>query len=309
MIERSSPMRLISDFSIKQIDSDFLIFKRFGKCVCSLEGDTARLFQLYYEGKTRHQAESELGLPCLQAAEEQLRDQGLLAPDVLPRIPQDQLTRIELANEVLVYHPVQGTAMLLNQTIAALLPQCDGETTVELAIDALSKKFEIAPDTAEELLWASLKAMRDRGLFLAPLHHGLSRRAFLSRWAAAAALFPVIVSAAAPHAAVADSTTCIVNGDAGCQALFPGSTRVFTTCCPCTANATPPCPGDANCQRPYLKDGNNCLDDTPDTGGLTGCFVYIDSGHPFANAQDSCADARNSTQADTFGGYACCRCP
>ncbi|MCA9790916.1 MAG: PqqD family protein, partial [Candidatus Eremiobacteraeota bacterium] len=203
-------MRLVSDITIKQIESDFLIFKRFGKCVCHLEGDAARLFELYQSGKTRREAETDLGVASLEAAEAQLRDQGLLAPNVLPKLPHDQLTRIELSSELLVYHPLQATAMLLNDTIAAVLPQCDGETTVDQAVEALCKRFEIEPDAAEELLWASLKAMRDRGLFLAPLHHGVSRRTFLSRWAAAAALFPVIVSAAAPHAAVADSTTCIV---------------------------------------------------------------------------------------------------
>ena len=306
--------RVVAEVTVKELGDEIVLFRKYGKDVIALDSNLTKIYHLCADGASFSEALSSVTREDLFRGLSSLRERNLLAPDYLPSVNLEQWQSTEISNERLVYIAGLNQALLLDEVTNIVWTMCDGETTVDRAVENLRLRFSLDEEAAEEIVWAALANLSEKSLVLSPLPAALSRRSFVKRWATAAALFPVIASALTPSPAAASSTECIVNGNAGCAARFP-SGRV-DVCCPCTANPAPPCtdPGPNLAEVCVVfrnVDGTSCLDDS--LGGTPFCNTIEDFGVPGLtlagrNSQVDCAASRASAILSGFTAYTCCFC-
>ena len=120
----------------------------------------------------------------------------------MERMPErkEYLDFSELGSEVMVFDPQTEVAYCLNALAGQVLQACDGKTLKADVIRALN-----ASEQASDLLEFTLTELNEQGLLKEKVRHGLSRRSFLTKWGAAAAMLPIIASIQAPQEAHAQS--------------------------------------------------------------------------------------------------------
>ncbi len=130
-----------------------------------------------------------------------------------PAARRDQLIVEELKDEVLVYDLARDQANCLNTTAALVWKYADGKTSVSEIADKLSQNLGMLVDA--RVVWYALEQLGKKNLLqervTVPLQYsGMTRRDFLMKAGivGAAVAIPVIVSLAAPSAAMADTSQC-----------------------------------------------------------------------------------------------------
>ncbi|MCB1025400.1 MAG: PqqD family protein [Acidobacteria bacterium] len=130
-------------------------------------------------------------------------------------LPESRVEKIVVKNigdEILVYDLKSNRAHGLNRSISEVWRNCDGKTSIEEIAFRLSQRFdaEIGVDFVElalaELSNANLLIATDDTL----RSQKVSRRKVLLKYALPAVALPVIISIAAPQAAAAQSTACML---------------------------------------------------------------------------------------------------
>ena len=310
--------RLIADLTIEEVHDEILLFRTYGKDVLALTPQQTALFRLCQSGASLQAAKECLGDQATYEGLTALREMRLFAPSRLPNSAAVQhWIACEVGSETLVYKEHHAQAILLDPVTSQVWKMCDGVTQFEIALHNLKNHFQTSEPAAEELLWAALSHLRQHGLLVLALPAPMSRREFGKRWAAAAALFPILASASVPTPSAAASpscASCVLSG--GCAAAVPGRPGVLPVCC--TFDPTPPCPargfptGNSTvCVRSFNITGSSCLDDTLDPSPSF-CNVINDRapGNPQGgNAIVACANARANAIVAGFAGYQCAQCP
>ena len=306
--------RLIDDLTVEAVENELMVFRNFGKDVICLGPEETKIYDLCKRQSDFESALQIVTKDSLFEAIGNLRKAKLFVPERLPKADDSRWFSTVIEQEKILFDSRRNKSILLDPTSRLIWDMCDGETTVSEAISQLSECFGLPLPAAEEILWAALSSLRSEQLIVSPLPTVLTRRDFVQKWAAAAAVFPILTSVLLPVPAAANSTECITNGNTGCQARFPLG-RV-TVCCPCTPGPNPPCPpfgapGTGNsvvCTAGFIIDGNSCLDDSLAGFGVE-CNTISQSPRPGGNAQTNCAQARAAAISLGFGDYLCCECP
>lgn len=310
--------RVVHDLVLKELESDLLIFRNYGKDVTSLTSDQSTLFRLCKSRATYETAFQSLGKEATFSLLVQLQHERLLEPSHLPKVNQAAYLSTQMGKETLVYHSVNGEAILLDPVTSYVWSLCDGIQTSAEVSEALAARFEVSRETAEELLWVSLVSLREKELILVALPAPMSRREFGLKWAAAVALFPTIAAVTAPVPSAANSAGCVVQ-NAGCvSALASNGGRVKTAVTCCTFNATPPCnprgapSGNSDvCAVIYNRTGSSCLNDSLGRGAI--CNQLPDRVVGFTaqtlSSQVQCSNARAASITLGFSNYECAVCP
>ena len=310
--------RLVADLTIEEVQDEILLFRSYGKDVIALTPQQTTLFRLCQAGASLQAAKESLSDQATYEGLAALREMRLFAPSRLPNSAALQhWVACEVGSETLIYKELHAEAILLDPVTSQVWKMCDGVTQVDTALQKLKSHFQVSEQAAEELLWAALSHLRQHNLLVLALPAPISRREFAKRWAAAAALFPIVASAAVPTPSAAASpscASCVLSG--GCAAAVPGRPGVLPVCC--TFNPTPPCPtrgfptGNSTvCVRSFNITGTSCLDDTLDPAASF-CNVINDRapGNPQGgNAVVQCANARANAITAGFTGYQCAQCP
>lgn len=318
MKELDTLPRAIQDLVIKEIESDLLIFRNYGKDVTSLTSEQSTLFRLCKSRATYETAFQALGKETTFSLLVRLRDERLLEPSHLPKVNQSAYLSTPMGEEMLVYHSVNGEAILLDSVTSYVWSLCDGIQTTAEASAALAARFQVSREAAEELLWVSLVSLREKELILLSLPASMSRREFGLKWAAAVALFPTIAAVTAPVPSAANSAGCVVK-TAGCvTALASNGGRVKSSVTCCTFNNAPPCNprgapnGNSDvCTVVYNRDGSSCLNDSINRGAI--CNQVPDRVIGFTGqtltSQVQCSNARAASIVAGFSNYECAVCP
>jgi len=132
-------------------------------------------------------------------------------------------------------------AFCLNHTAAFVWQHADGETPVKQIAYLLQRKLKTPVD--ESVVWFTLEQLAKDGLLenkvAAPLvFAGMNRRELIKTLGKSAAVaLPLVMAITAPHAAHAQSVTCLSSGQSPCRG--PGS----RPCCSgltCSQFDTPP---------------------------------------------------------------------
>lgn len=120
-----------------------------------------------------------------------------------PRVRREGLVIEELGAEVLIYDTMNDQAHTLNRTAALVWKLCDGKRTVgEIAI-AASKGLQ--HPFSEQVVWFTLAKLDefqllDISLPIPKVMSGMSRREFITKFAVAAAVVPVVKTLKIPVA-------------------------------------------------------------------------------------------------------------
>jgi hypothetical protein len=272
--------------------------------------------------KDRAELAAQIGAQELDAALAKLSGQGFLAPEMMPQRVETLFTEID--GEGLLFHAASGKASRLDSTAAQVWKMCNHETSIDQAITTLAKDNSISEEAAEELLWAALGKLAKEGHLQNPeaLPKGTSRREFLTRFATAAALFPVVASAMAPQPVhAASGFRCYNTGPDGatsCSNAGLTGAAIIQNCRRCGPSGAE-CPATSFCMSTYRTVINGSCDGST-TGGVTdtfnaGVFCLATDG---ATRQQSCAAARLvtiggagnvGTAAEAGHFYQCCTCP
>ena len=229
-----------------------------------------------------------------------LRDRGVLASVHMPSRSTGAIVSAPMAGEVVVVS--SGRAYLLNPSAAQIFSACDGHTPVAEVAAQLSGEGADRP-AAEQAVWMGLEALQRSGLLgpEAVLPKASSRRSFLQRWGACAALVPLITSQVLPPPAAAVSA-CIQGGTPACNAAFPGR---ISSCVPCCGLAPCSCTGISFCVTRFTKTGAGCGADP--VGGGNFCASGLAAG---TSAQQACGGPSGAESFAANGStYICCQCP
>lgn len=155
-----------------------------------------------------------------------------------PLARNDELVVEELGDELLVYDLTRNEAHSLGALAARVWKACDGETSV----DAISTKLGVSRDEVDE----ALAGLSTTHLLDEPEQSGMTRRGLTLRavkLGAAAAAAPLIVSIAAPTAAMAVTEafcagiSVSANGCGDCH-------KFGCCCCEPPGGTTKPCHAD-----------------------------------------------------------------
>ena len=128
-----------------------------------------------------------------------------------------------VGNEIVVYDALTDRAHCLNSLASAVWVQCDGRTSVEALASSVSAV--LTTDLSVDEIRSALIQLHQADLLvdgspLSATRPGLTRRSFLKRAGAAAALgasLPMIVSIVAPTAAAAASSPACLPAASVCQ--------------------------------------------------------------------------------------------
>ncbi len=306
--------RLAAEINRKRLGADTVIRKGNGPALVLSAVETT---VLDYCGARKNRAEllAEVTANEVETALAKLLENGFLAPEMMPLRVETLFTEVD--REGLLFHPASGKASRLDATSASIWKMCNDQTSVAQAIVSLAKENSISEEAAEELLWASLEKLGKEGHLQNPeaLPKGTSRRDFLTRFATAAALFPVVASALAPQPVHAASGFRCYNtaadGQASCAAAgLSGAVRIGN-CRRCGPSGAE-CPANDFCMTTYQTIVNgSCATDTQ-----ISVVCITDNG---GDRQQSCAAARtfilgaqggvvgDASEAGKF--YTCCTCP
>lgn len=170
----------------------------------------------------------------------------------------DLLTQ-EVEHELLVFDPQNQRVHALNPIAAQVWNWCDGSQSVEAMAHGLDVPT-LSPDQARAVVHTALRQLSDAGLLENHVDHaeGLDRRRVLK--GLAAAMVPVLVSAAAPRPAVAQSpseTPCVELACCNCSTACGGFMDCSTVgCAPGQVACLSPNPDFCHC----LDSAQECLD-------------------------------------------------
>lgn len=119
--------------------------------------------------------------------------------NVMP-LAKPHLERTPLGDELIVFDPQTELTICLNQTAATILSHCDGKTKKQLVAERLGEA-----QFRDDLLELTLSELARKQLLATNMEPTLTRRDFLARWGATAALIPLVASIQTPAAAQAVS--------------------------------------------------------------------------------------------------------
>lgn len=153
---------------------------------------------------------------------------------IYPTSRRENIVMQELENEVLLYDLKANKAFCLNETLAVVWQECDGEKTIDEISQDLSQKFR--QPISQDFVWLALDQLRKEKLLanadvIEKTFNGLSRREVIRKVGLASMVaLPLISSIVAPIATNAQSVagcaglTCLSNsgfeGESGCCSGF-----------------------------------------------------------------------------------------
>lgn len=148
-----------------------------------------------------------------------------------PRARREGITVQAVKDEIILYDSAQDETHLLNQTSAIVWKLCDGTHTISEMAERVAQST--GTPSNPELVRFALSQMERKGLLADKLELGvtgtLTRRQFLSKFALAAAVMPIVQTMRVPSAQQASS----------CAGL--GQSCANMPCCPpWTCGATAP---------------------------------------------------------------------
>jgi hypothetical protein len=138
----------------------------------------------------------------------------------LPRARREGLVIQPIEDEIILYDPARDETHLLNQTAVLVWQQCDGKHTI--ATIAANVAQATATQVSEELVRYTLAQLQRKRLLVEQdrlFSTPITRREFLSKFAIAAALVPVIQTIKTP-----------TNQAASCAGA--GEPCILVPCCP-----------------------------------------------------------------------------
>jgi hypothetical protein len=303
-VKKTMPNRIRDLHTTSIGDETVAVLPRSGRSV-HLDRDATAVFSHCNGTTVTTEAVKALALELSlsgQQAQEVIQEQlvrlqaaGLLAPEIMP-LQTRGLTSVDVGDELVAVTADGATALQLNRVAAIVFRACDGQTPVAEVAARVGEN-----EAAEDAVWIALEELRQHHLLSgeSALPKPLSRRRFLARWGAAAALLPVIGSLAIPGPAAALSGNCIAGGNAGCQGQYGTRFRI-PSCVQCCAS-TCPCAVGSFCATFYTASGTSCLNDM-----LLNvvCIALPASG---GGNQQMCGAARSN--AGSGNNYICCECP
>lgn len=144
----------------------------------------------------------------------------------IPRARTHGLVVEELGDEVMVYDLDRNLAQALNPTAALVWKNCDGKRSVADVQRVLGR--ELQQPVGESVVWYALEQLDRCHLLEAPIRtpvalNGITRREFITKFALAAAVVPVVKSIQVPGPA--ELTSCANLGET-CNAV------TGPPCCP-----------------------------------------------------------------------------
>lgn len=133
----------------------------------------------------------------------------------LPFLRTENLVVKELPNEVLIYDLENNKAFCLNETARFIMDECDGENSIEEAVESLNRKMNSKID--EEMVWMVIDQFKKSNFlkrdYVIPVQTSrLSRRKILQAAAALGIALPIVTSLVAPTAAHAQSNCIPIEG-------------------------------------------------------------------------------------------------
>lgn len=130
----------------------------------------------------------------------------------LPRARRVGLNVQIMGQEVLLFDAIHETAHALNGPAAFVWQHADGTRTVDDIARAMSREFGAPADA--QVVWYALEQLKKRQLLemnsRVPIQwQGMTRRQFLTRVTAGAALLAVVTTIVVPSPAHAQSVACL----------------------------------------------------------------------------------------------------
>lgn len=201
-----------------------------------------------------------------------------------PLSRRDKIVIQEMDDELLIYDLAKNKAYCLNQTLAIIWQECDGENSVTQISLNLSKKLKV--NVNEDLVWLALKQLKNESLLEKSVEiktpfDGLNRREIVKRigFASMVAL-PILSSVLAPSAISAQSAGCGCSTPSGSLARSPGCNCVMNSdCCSNVCSGGIICavsggnaPGSASCCQPVVCGSAN-------TNGLAPGCLCVGNGN------------------------------
>lgn len=127
-----------------------------------------------------------------------------------PRAHKEGLIIQPMGNELVVYDSSSKQAHNLNATAAKIWKLCDGKRSIAEIAQIAGR--ELKQPVSEQVVWYALSKLEEFGLLEASMSvpsslAGISRREFLTKFAIAAAVVPVVKTIKVPGPAQASSST------------------------------------------------------------------------------------------------------
>lgn len=158
---------------------------------------------------------------------------------ILPRARHDHLVVEVIGDELLIYDTVNDRAHTLNRTAAAVWKLCDGKRSVSEITILVARQLH--QPINEQTVWYALEKLDEFQLLaesvrVPPAMAGISRREFLTKFAVAAAVVPVVKTLQIP--AAPSGASCGGSGDP-CSSAGPikivkgklNAPSAFPPCC------------------------------------------------------------------------------
>lgn len=170
---------------------------------------------------------------------------------ILPMARHDRLVIEELGDELLIYDTTNDRAHTLNRTAAQVWKLCDGKRSVS-ALAILAAK-QLHQPISDQTVWYALEKLGEFQLLVEPVRvpqamAGISRREFLTKFAVAAAVVPVVKTLRIP--ATVDGVSC---GGSGSPCSSAGPIKI-------TKGKRNAPSGSLPCCNPLICCAGTCLD-------------------------------------------------
>jgi hypothetical protein len=178
----------------------------------------------------------------------------------LPFLRTENLVVKELPDELLIYDLEKNKAFCLNETARLIMDECDGQTSVDEAIEKINHKTK--SKMSEEMIWMVVEQLQNANFiekdYQIPLQTTrVTRRKILQSAAALGIALPMITSLVAPTALHAQSG-CIggeqpcasVEDESCCESLICVNIEAGPTghiCIGCTPLGNPCTIGQTTC--------------------------------------------------------------